>query len=229
MATNDLKMRLIAENQASPAINKVKQDLGGLDKAAGTATGGLAGLAKVAGAAGLLALGAQAAGAAVELAKLGSASISMKASFEGMAGGAEQAASILDALTSASRGTISQYDLMLTANRAMLLGVADSADEFSKLMEIATVRGRTMGLSTTQAFGDIVTGRLFFINLDATLSDSNVYELNLTRDGHATTVKTLSNLNRAHLRIGYDEKTHDLFVMTKADGMIRRVSAAYTP
>jgi mono/diheme cytochrome c family protein len=78
-------------------------------------------------------------------------------------------------------------------------------------------------------FGDIVTGRLFFVNLDATLSDSTVYELNLIRDGLVTTVKTLSNLNRAHLRIGYDDQTHDLFVMTKADGMIRRVSAAYTP
>ncbi len=78
-------------------------------------------------------------------------------------------------------------------------------------------------------FGDIVTGRLFFINLDATLSDSTVYELNLMRDGQVTTVKTLSDLSRAHLRIGYDEQTHDLFVMTKADGMIRRVSAAYTP
>ena len=78
-------------------------------------------------------------------------------------------------------------------------------------------------------FGDIVTGRLFFINLDAALSDSTVYELNLIRDGHVTTVKTLSNLNRAHLRIGYDDQTHDLFLMTKADGMIRRVSAAYTP
>lgn len=154
----DIKGKIVFENQASPVIDKVKKDIAGLDKAAGTATGGLSGLAKVAGAAGLLALGAQAASATIELAKLGSASIAMKASFEQMAGGAENAASILDALTTASRGTISQYDLMLTANRSMLLGVADSAEEFSQLMQIATVRGRAMGLSTTQAFNDIVTG-----------------------------------------------------------------------
>ena len=158
MPTNDVKIRLVGENQASPAINKVKQDLGALDKAAGTAAGGLGALAKGAGVAGLVALGVKAAGAAIEIAKLGAASLSMGASFESMAGGAAQASSILDALTTASRGTIKEYDLMLTANRAMLLGVADSADEFGKLMEIATVRGRAMGLSTTQAFGDIVTG-----------------------------------------------------------------------
>lgn len=32
---------------------------------------------------------------------------------------------------------------------------------------------------------------------------------------------------RAHLRIGYDEYRGDLFIMTKADGMIRRVSRAW--
>lgn len=197
MATNDVKIRLVGENQASPAINKVKQDLGGLDKAAGTATGGLSGLAKVAGAAGLLALGAQAASATVELAKLGSASIAMKASFEQMAGGAENAASILDALTTASRGTISQYDLMLTANRSMLLGVADSAEEFSQLMQIATVRGRAMGLSTTQAFNDIVTGlgresKLILDNLGI------IIDLEKAHEDYATSIgKTAAQLTDA--------------------------------
>ena len=158
MADSNVNIRINAQNNASPQIKKVQTDLGGLDKAAGTAAGGIGALAKVAGAAGLVALGIQAAQAAVELAQLGNQSIAMRASFEQMAGGAENAATILQSLTEASRGTISQYDLMLTANRAMLLGVADSAEEMSQLMEIAAVRGRAMGLSTTQAFNDIVTG-----------------------------------------------------------------------
>tara|TARA_R110002049_G_scaffold308875_1_gene514621 strand:+ start:50 stop:190 length:141 start_codon:yes stop_codon:yes gene_type:complete len=37
----------------------------------------------------------------------------------------------------------------------------------------------------------------------------------------------LSDLNRAHMRIGYDEYAGDLFIMTKADGMIRRITKAY--
>ena len=158
MADSNVNIRINAQNNASPQIKKVQTDLGGLDKAAGTAAGGIGALAKVAGVAGLVALGIQAAQAAVELAQLGNQSIAMRASFEQMAGGAENAATILQSLTEASRGTISQYDLMLTANRAMLLGVADSAEEMSQLMEIAAVRGRAMGLSTTQAFNDIVTG-----------------------------------------------------------------------
>lgn len=156
--TTDVKMKLIAENQASAAINKVKQDISGLDKAAGTASGGIGALGKVLGAAGLVAFGVQAANAAVELANLGNQSIAMRASFEQMAGGADNAKNILEALTEASRGTVTQYDLMLASNRAMLLGVADSAEEFSQLMQIAAARGRAMGLSTTQAFNDIVTG-----------------------------------------------------------------------
>ncbi len=76
-------------------------------------------------------------------------------------------------------------------------------------------------------FGDIVSGKLFYMNLDATLSDSTVYALNIFKDGKPTSLMTLAHLNRAHLRIGYDEHTGNLFVMTKADGMIRRISKAY--
>jgi len=156
--TTDVKMRLTAIDAASPTIKKVGGEIAQLDKQAGTAAGGLSSLAKVAGAAGLLAFGVQAARAAGELAELGNASIAMRASFEQMAGGAEDATAILESLQQASRNTVTEYDLMLAANRAMLLGVADSTDEFSTLMEIAAARGRAMGLSTTQAFNDIVTG-----------------------------------------------------------------------
>ena len=65
---------------------------------------------------------------------------------------------ILSALQEASAGTISANNLMLSANRAMVLGVADNTQEFTALMEIARDRARAMGLTTTQAFNDIVTG-----------------------------------------------------------------------
>lgn len=76
-------------------------------------------------------------------------------------------------------------------------------------------------------FGDIVSGRLFFMNMDQGLTDSKVYELNIVRDGRATTVGTLSNTKRAHLRIGYDEQSGDMFIMTKEDGRVRRITKAY--
>ena len=64
----------------------------------------------------------------------------------------------LEKLREASRGTISDMDLMLAANQAKLLGVGQSVEELSNLLEIAAFRGRAMGLSTTQAFSDMVRG-----------------------------------------------------------------------
>jgi hypothetical protein len=53
---------------------------------------------------------------------------------------------------------VSDFDLMQAASRAMMLGVSADAGQLSQLMEVAAIRGRAMGLSTTQAFNDIVTG-----------------------------------------------------------------------
>lgn len=64
----------------------------------------------------------------------------------------------LSTLKEVSGGTISNKDLILSANRAMVLGVAESTEEFGELMSIARLRARDMGLTTTQAFNDIVTG-----------------------------------------------------------------------
>lgn len=65
---------------------------------------------------------------------------------------------IVDAIQDASLGTISQLDAMQAASRAMALGLGADADELANLMEVAALRGRSMGVSTTQAFNDIVTG-----------------------------------------------------------------------
>lgn len=64
----------------------------------------------------------------------------------------------LQDLRDASKGTVSDMDLMQSANRAALLGVADSTEELAGLMTTARLRGKAMGLTTTQAFEDIVTG-----------------------------------------------------------------------
>lgn len=64
---------------------------------------------------------------------------------------------IIKSLTEASRWAVSQYDLMLSANKAMSLWVAKNSDEFTTLMDIARVKAKTMWLTTTQAFDDIVT------------------------------------------------------------------------
>lgn len=89
-------------------------------------------------------------------------------------------------------------------------------------------RGPIEALQHKYIFGDIVTGRLFFMRMDEKLSDAKVYELNVEREGVASSIAALSHTKRAHLRIGYDEQTGDLFFMTKEDGRVRRVTKAFS-
>lgn len=159
MVSSKLDIIIDAKNQSRPAINQVKTDIAGLDGAAGKLSGGLKGLSALGVIAGLGALAAGAASAATELARSAAMADQTKTAFKDLAmqAGASGDA-ILDALRTASRGSVADADLMLSANRAMLLGVADNVEEFGQLMSIAEARGKAMGLSTTQAFSDIVTG-----------------------------------------------------------------------
>lgn len=90
-------------------------------------------------------------------------------------------AALLNALRAASGGEISDLNLQLAANKAQLLGVADSADEFGVLMQVARDRAQQMGISTTQAFNDLVTGlgrgsALILDNLGITVSVTEANE-----------------------------------------------------
>lgn len=89
-------------------------------------------------------------------------------------------------------------------------------------------RGPIEALQHKYIFGDIVTGRLFFMRMDERLTDTTIYELNVEREGVATSIAALAHTKRAHLRIGYDEQTGDLFFMTKEDGRVRRVTKGFT-
>jgi mono/diheme cytochrome c family protein len=76
-------------------------------------------------------------------------------------------------------------------------------------------------------FGDIVNGKVFYVNMDENLSDSTIYELTIIRDGKETSLRDLSHERRMHLRIGYDRFAKQLYLITKVDGMIRRVTNVY--
>ena len=64
----------------------------------------------------------------------------------------------LNALREASRWAIGEVELLTAANKAQALWVANSAEEFTTLLEIARKKGQDLWLSTTQAFDDLVTG-----------------------------------------------------------------------
>lgn len=102
---------------------------------------------------------------------------------------------ILNNLRKLSSGTISNKDLILSANRAITLGVAKDMEEFSTLMQVARIRARDMGITTTQAFNDIVTGigrssPLILDNLGIVIKQNeayNTYAKSLNKTAEALT------------------------------------------
>ena len=67
-------------------------------------------------------------------------------------------ATMLASLRDASSGMISDADLMLAANSAMALGVADNVQEVTSLLQIAIAKGAELGQAPTKAFGDLING-----------------------------------------------------------------------
>lgn len=152
MAQSKLSILLEAKNKASAELKKVSSDVDGLSKNARAAAIGI-------GAMGAAFAAAKAGQFAFDLARATEEGRYLQAAFKDMATGIGQNAdTMLAAMRRASSGMVSDVELVRSANRAMLLGVADDANEMASLLEVASKRGRAMGLSTEQAFNDIVTG-----------------------------------------------------------------------
>jgi glucose/arabinose dehydrogenase/cytochrome c2 len=87
--------------------------------------------------------------------------------------------------------------------------------------------GSIDALKGKYVFGDIVNGRLFFLNINQQLSDSTIHELTIVRDGKETNLVEMSRSKRVDLRVEYNPVTREMYVMTKSDGKIRRIKNAY--
>lgn len=137
------------------ALHGVQGEMSGANQMAGMLMGGIAGMAASMGIDAIVSLG----GAIADLGRQGEQMSILRDAFEQTASSVgASSTSMLSDLRSASGGMIADQDLILAANRAMMLGVADSSEKMSQLLEVAAVRGRAMGLSTAQAFNDLVTG-----------------------------------------------------------------------
>jgi hypothetical protein len=64
---------------------------------------------------------------------------------------------LLSSLKEASRGTISEYDLMREANQAWYLGIAKNVGQYADLMKIAEVKSKDLGMSTLQYWQRLTT------------------------------------------------------------------------
>lgn len=88
--------------------------------------------------------------------------------------------------------------------------------------------GPIASLKDKYIFGDIVNGRIFYANINTKLSDQSIYELLIVREGKESNLVEMSGSKRVDLRVEYDRFTKELYIMTKSDGKIRRVTKAYT-
>jgi hypothetical protein len=178
MATSDLNIVVKAKNEASKVLKDVKADISGVEKAAGLLSGGLAGVAAVAGIGAFTQLTQQIGDLVQQSVRLDL----LRKSFDNLAQSVGASSdSMLDSLRLASFGMIADSDLMLSANKAMMLGVADNTEEMIALLDVARVRGQAMGLGVTEAFNDIVTGlgresALILDNLGITIDLDRMYK-----------------------------------------------------
>jgi glucose/arabinose dehydrogenase len=88
-------------------------------------------------------------------------------------------------------------------------------------------QGRLNPLRNKYIFGDIVTGKVFYVNIDQQLSDSTIFEIAIRQNGKESSFQDLSQAKRLHLRVSYDHLNQDLYFITKVDGKIWRVVKAY--
>lgn len=144
-----------ARSQGAGEVQKMSQQLGALDKAAGAAANGLAGLAAGASIAGLY----QLASAMDDVARRGAVFDQLSDVLVDYAGSVNSSAdAMVSAAKKAAQGTISEFELILNANRAIQFEVAKTPEQFAKLIELSTALGRAQGITDTDALDFIVRG-----------------------------------------------------------------------
>lgn len=136
---------------------------------------------------------------------------------------------IVSAVRRASLNTISNYDAMQSSSRAIMLGLGTDTKQLSNLMEIAAFRGRAMGVSTTQAFNDIVTGigrksRLILDNLGIIIDAEKAYKDYGDSIGVSSDNLTSAQQTQAYMNAVLQEGNT---LMEQAGGLVLDQAAVY--
>jgi hypothetical protein len=147
-----LAQKARAEQAAARESAASARAAGGLQAQFGELAGSLGTLGTVGG---VLALGR----VTYDLAQAGAQAQLVEGRFNSLAQSAGTTGdALMTALRAASGGEITDLNLQLSANRAIMLGVADSAGEMATLMAIARDRAQNLGISAQQAFDDLIVG-----------------------------------------------------------------------
>lgn len=222
-----LEIVLQAKNQSDAAFKELKQQLGALQAEIGKTSrvaesgfnfGKLA-VGATATAAGVVAA-FKAMGQAVEMSQVGSQLEKQAASFGNLAVAAgSNSRKMLDDLKAVSRGLISESELIGSAGKAMLMGIAPT--EITRLMEIAAATSRMTGQTMTEAFADITMGvarqsKMILDNLGIIVDVDKAYADYAKTLGKAADAMTDTEKRAAFMAA----------VMKSGEDMIKRLGAA---
>ena len=108
------------------------------------------------------------------------------------------AETMLTDMRKASKGMVSDFELITNANKAMALGI--SKNQIPALLEVATARAKVFGRTTSEAFNDLAIGigrqsRLILDNLGIILDLDKVYQ-DFVNQGLAETVEAMTELEK---------------------------------
>lgn len=136
---------------------------------------------------------------------------------------------IIEKVRAASLGTVSDMDIIASSNKAMMLGLGADAETLANLMEIAAFRARAMGISTTQAFDDIVRGigrssPLILDNLGIVLKLGPVNEAYAESLGKTVDELSAAEKKQALLNAVLDEGNA---MLAKAGGLVEDNASKY--
>jgi hypothetical protein len=211
MADTDLQITIRAIDQASTALAGIKTQLAqvqGVAAKSGAAAGdelgkGVSGgakvatdalrrispeLASIASAAGPAAVALSAVFVGVklykeawELASAGARADDISQAYYEINGGARAAAEGLEMLREASKGTITELNLMQGVNTAKILGIDVSNEDMARLMALARERAKALGQTTDFMFDSMIRGigrmsPLILDNLGIVIDQKRVYE-----------------------------------------------------
>jgi len=124
--------------------------------------------------------------------------------FENLAGGAANAAAMVEKMDAAFRGTVDSVTMLQQANTAMILGVATTAEEFEFLAMAARRLGKAVGIDTAKAMESLTVGigrqsKLWLDNLGIIVDTEQAYQNYATELGKAVTELTDAEKKQAFL------------------------------
>lgn len=118
---------------------------------------------------------------------------------DNLTGSVERSASFLEAMTVAVAGTVSNFDLMTTASKFLVLGFAETEEQMAKLTQGAIILGATVGkdaLESLETFTQLMTNKSIVVmdNLGISVSIYVARVKELSKETNNLTVDQEKNL-----------------------------------